>query len=39
VDGALVPSAWLVWELFELGSPWDDGTVIRTVGFLLGRQE
>ncbi len=39
VDGALIPTAWLAWELLQLESPMDHAGVVRTVGFLLGQQD
>ncbi len=39
VDGTLVPTAWLAWELLQLEYPADNAGVVRTVGFLVGRQE
>jgi hypothetical protein len=39
VDGALIPTAWLAWELLQLESPTDHAGVVRTVGFLLTQQD
>ena len=39
MDGGLVPTAWAAWELLQLEAPTDQAGVVRTVGFLLGRQE
>jgi hypothetical protein len=39
VDGALIPTAWLVWELLQLESPNDHAGVVRPVGFLLAQQD
>ena len=39
MDGGLVPTAWAAWELLQLEAPADQAGVVRTVGFLLGRQE
>jgi hypothetical protein len=39
MDGALVPTAWAAWELLQLGAPADNAGVVRTIGFLLGRQD
>jgi hypothetical protein len=39
MDGGLVPTAWAAWELLQLEAPTDQAGVVRTVGYLLGRQE
>lgn len=39
VDGALLPTAWLAWELLQLEAPTDNAGVVRTVGFLLKQQD
>jgi hypothetical protein len=39
MDGGLVPTAWAAWELLQLEAPTDQAGVVRTVGFLLGRQD
>jgi hypothetical protein len=39
MDAGLVPTAWAAWELLQLEAPTDQSGVVRTVGFLLGRQE
>jgi hypothetical protein len=41
LDGALVPTAWLAWELLQLEYPTDtdNAGVVRTVGFLLTQQD
>jgi hypothetical protein len=39
MDAGLVPTAWGAWELLQLEAPTDQAGVVRTVGFLLGRQE
>jgi hypothetical protein len=39
VDGTLIPTAWLAWELLQLESPADHAGVVRTVGFLLTQQD
>ena len=39
VDGALVPTAWLAWEVLQLGAPMDNAGVVRTVGYLLRQQD
>ncbi len=39
VDGALLPTAWLGWELLQLEAPMDNASVVRTVGFLLQQQD
>jgi hypothetical protein len=38
VGGDLVATAWLAWELMDLGLPAGDELVRRTVKWLLGRQ-
>ncbi len=39
VGGDLVATAWLAWELMDLGRGIDDEPVRRTVKWLLGRQD
>ena len=39
LDGALLPTAWLAWELLQLDAPMDNAGVVRTVGFLLKQQD
>jgi len=39
VDGDLVATAWLAWELMELGVAHDAEPLRRTVKWLLGRQD
>lgn len=39
LDGALVPTTWLAWELLELETPTDNAGVVRTVGYLLRQQD
>ena len=39
MDGGLIGTAWAAWELLQLEAPTDQAGVVRTVGFLLGRQE
>ncbi len=39
MEGGLVATAWAAWELLQLEAPTDQAGVVRTVGFLLGRQE
>lgn len=39
LDGALLPTAWLAWELLQLETPTDNAGVVRTVGFLLHQQD
>jgi len=39
VGGDLVATAWLAWELMDLGRGPDDELVRRTVKWLIGRQE
>ena len=39
VGGDLVATAWLAWELMDLGLRTDDEPVRRTVKWLLGRQD
>ncbi len=39
MDGALVPTAWAAWELLQLDAPPDNAGLVRTIGFLLGRQD
>lgn len=38
-DGALFPTAWTTWELLDLGCPPDHAAVVRTVGYVLTRQD
>lgn len=38
VRGSLVDTAWLAWEFLELGCPPDHAAVLRTLGFVAGRQ-
>ncbi len=38
VDGSFVRTAWTAWDLLELGCPPDHAAVVRTVGFLLSKQ-
>ena len=39
VDGSLIRTAWVAWELLELGCPTDHAAVVRTVGWLLQQQD
>lgn len=39
VDGSLIRTAWVAWELLELGCPIDHAAVVRTVGWLLQQQD
>ncbi len=39
VDGSLTRTAWVAWELLELGCPTDHAAVVRTVGWLLQQQD
>lgn len=39
VGGDLVATAWVAWELMDLGRGPDDDTVRRTTKWLLGRQD
>jgi hypothetical protein len=39
VGGSLVDTAWLAWELLELGCPSDHAAVLRTLGFVASRQD
>jgi hypothetical protein len=39
LDGALLPTAWLAWELLQLESPTDNASVVRTIGFLIRQQD
>ena len=39
VGGDLVATAWLAWEMMDLGAPPDSHAVHRSVGWILGRQE
>jgi hypothetical protein len=39
MDGALIPTAWAAWELMDLGCPPDHAAVVRTVGYVLSRQD
>jgi hypothetical protein len=39
VGGDLVATAWLAWELMDLGRGLDDESVRRTTKWLLGRQD
>ncbi len=38
VDGSFVRTAWTAWDLLELGCPQDHAAVVRTVGYLLSKQ-
>lgn len=39
VDGGLLSTAWIAWELMDLGCPADHAAMVRTIGFVLGRQD
>lgn len=39
MNGALLPTAWTAWELMDLGCPPDHSAVIRTIGWVLARQD
>jgi hypothetical protein len=39
IDGALLPTAWLAWELLQLEAPADNAGVVRTIGFLIRQQD
>lgn len=39
MGGSLVDTAWVAWELLDLGCPPDHAAVVRTLGFVLGRQD
>lgn len=39
VNGSLADTAWLTWELLDLDCPADHAAVVRTVGYLLSRQD
>jgi len=39
VGGSLIDTAWLAWEFLELGCPPDHAAVLRTIGFVTGRQD
>jgi len=39
VNGALLPTAWLAWEVLQLGAPMDNAGVVRTVGYLVRQQD
>jgi hypothetical protein len=38
-DGSLVLTAWTTWELLQLDTPPDHAVVVRSVGYLIQRQE
>lgn len=38
-EGALLPTAWTVWELRDLECPADHAAVVRTVGYVLAQQD
>lgn len=35
VEGSLVRTAWIAWELLDLGCPADHAAVVRTLGYVL----
>jgi hypothetical protein len=38
-QGSLVRTAWITWELLQLDTPPDHSGVVRTVGYLIPRQD
>lgn len=38
IDGSLVATAWVVWEMLQLDCPPDHAAVVRPCGFLIARQ-
>lgn len=39
MDGMLLRTAWTAWELMDLGCPTDHSAVLRTIGFVLSKQD
>ncbi|HXV86658.1 MAG TPA: hypothetical protein VD793_08160, partial [Gemmatimonadales bacterium] len=39
IGGSLVRTAWTIWELLQLDCPPDHSGVVRTVGYLIPRQD
>ncbi|NIM49833.1 MAG: hypothetical protein GTN62_06190 [Gemmatimonadales bacterium] len=39
VEGSLVRTAWVAWELLDLGCSVDHAAVVRTVGYVLAAQD
>jgi hypothetical protein len=39
IAGDLIQTAWLVWELQDLGVPTDSAIIHKSVGWLVGRQD